>query len=80
MHYGSVGPCRRVASTGRLFIPQGHEEQSYRGRAKAPEFVLKPLMSKPRMATESVQMHADTVRQFVYGPPAEHSVRNSQQP
>ena len=32
------------------------EEQSYRGRAQAPEFTLKPLMPKPRITAESLQI------------------------
>ena len=40
----------------RLGMPVGHEAHSYRGRAQAPEFVLRPLMSRPRLVAESLQM------------------------
>ena len=51
-----MGPCHKSQALTRLGIPQGHKEHSYRGRAQAPEFVLKPLMSRPRLVAESLQM------------------------
>ena len=37
-------------------ITQEREEQSFRGRAQAPEFTLKPLMPRPRVTAESLQI------------------------
>ena len=39
-----------------LGIQESPEACSYHGRAQAPDFVLKPLMSRPRIAAESLQV------------------------
>ena len=37
-------------------ITTGREEQPFRGRAQAPDFTLKPLMPRPRITAESLQI------------------------